>query len=78
MDKKPDGTRPEPQITEIAGIFATQFPIEGVDPADATQAWRHTLRYARSTGTVEELTDLIEKADPDDPTLKEACDALKS
>lgn len=67
----------QPQITAISSYFASQFPIEGVDPAEATDAWRHALRYARQTGTVAELTDLIERTEPDDETLREHCAALR-
>lgn len=67
----------EPQITAIASYFASQFPIEGVEPEDATQAWRHTLRYARTTGAVAQLTELIEASEPDDATLREHCASLR-
>jgi hypothetical protein len=67
----------EPQITVISSYFADQFRIDGVDPADATEAWRSALRYARQTGTVAELTELIERTEPEDSTLRELCASLR-
>ena len=67
----------EPQITDIASYFAHRIPTEGVAPTEATEAWRHTLRYARRTGAIDPLTRLVERTDPEDPTLKEHCDALR-
>ena len=51
----------EPQITDIASYLSTRLPTEGVAPADAKEAWRHTLRYARTTGAIEPLTALAER-----------------
>jgi len=68
----------EPQITEIASYFAKQMPTEGVEPDAAVDAWRSTLRFARTTGAIEPLTELISNADPEDPRLQEHCKELKT
>jgi hypothetical protein len=67
----------EPQITAISSYFAEHIPTEGVSPEAAREAWRQTLRYARTTGAIEPLTALVERADPEDPTLKAHCEALR-
>lgn len=67
----------EPQITDIASYFATRIPTEGVDPTEAKEAWRQTLRYARTTGAIDPLTALVERAEPEDPTLRAHCEALR-
>ncbi|MEQ1502258.1 MAG: hypothetical protein ABMB14_08500 [Myxococcota bacterium] len=67
----------EPQITEIASYLATAIPTDGVDPAEATEAWRSSLRYARKTGAIGEVTELIEGAQPEDETLRAHCEALR-
>lgn len=67
----------EPQITEIATYFAARMPTEGVPADQAREAWRASLRYARQSGAIEPLTDLIERAEPEDPTLRAHCDALR-
>lgn len=67
----------EPQITEIASYFAERIPTEGVPAAEAKEAWRQTLRYARKTGAIEPLTALIERAEPNDEKLGAHCDALR-
>lgn len=67
----------EPQITDIASYFATRMPTEGVAPDAAREAWRRTLRYARTTGAIEPLTALVERTDPTDPTLQEHCATLR-
>jgi hypothetical protein len=67
----------EPQITDIASYLSTRLPTEGVAPADAKEAWRHTLRYARTTGAIEPLTALVERAEPDDATLRAHCESLR-
>ncbi len=68
----------EPQITEIASYFASRMPTEGVEEPAAVDAWRATLRYARRTGAIEPLTDLISNADPSDERLQEHCRELKT
>lgn len=68
----------EPQITEIASYFAERIPTEGVAHEEAKQAWRATLRYARKTGAIEPLTELVKSADPEDPRLAALCSDLKS
>ena len=68
----------EPQITEIASYFAERIPTEGVAHEEAKQAWRATLRYARTTGAIEPLTELVARAEPDDARLRELCNDLKS
>ncbi len=67
----------EPQITDIASYFAARIPTEGVPADEAKEAWRQTLRYARTTGAIEPLTALVERAEPDDGVLRAHCDALR-
>jgi hypothetical protein len=67
----------EPQITDIASYFAARIPTEGVPPEEAREAWRHTLRYARTTGAITPLTALVERSDPEDPTLQAHCETLR-
>lgn len=67
----------EPQITEIASYFADRMPTDGVPAAEAKEAWRRTLRYARTTGAIAPLTALVESADPADPKLKAHCESLR-
>ena len=68
---------PDPQITDIAGYFASHLPTDDIDPAENKEAWRATLRRARRTGAIGWLTDLVEREAPEDETLKEHCDALR-
>jgi hypothetical protein len=68
----------EPQITEIASYFAERIPTEGVEHEEAKQAWRATLRYARATGAIDPLTELVKSADPEDARLAAHCRELKS
>jgi hypothetical protein len=67
----------EPQITEIASYFAERIPTEGVDHEQAKQAWRATLRYARSSGAIDPLTALVARAEPDDARLAALCRELQ-
>ncbi len=67
----------EPQITAIASFVATRIPTEGVEQAEAVDAWRATLRYARRTGAIEPLTQLMKSAEPDDEQLIRYCDVLR-
>lgn len=66
----------EPQITEIASYFAARMPTEGVPHPAATEAWRHTLRFARRTGAIGPLVELISRAEPEDERLREHCRSL--
>jgi hypothetical protein len=68
----------EPQITEIASYFASRMPTEGVEEPAAVDAWRATLRYARRTGAIEPLTELIGSAVPDDERLQQHCRELRT
>jgi hypothetical protein len=54
-----------------------EFPIDGVEADEATEAWRRALRYARQTGTATELAELIEQSEPADETLREHCASLR-
>ena len=65
------------EITTIASYIAARIPTEGVDPKEATEAWRSTLRYARGTDAIAPLTDLIVEAEPGDETLRAHCETLK-
>lgn len=65
------------EITAIASYIAARIPTEGVDPSEATEAWRTTLKYARGTDAIAPLTELIEQAEPGDETLRAHCDTLK-
>lgn len=65
------------EITAIASYIATRIPTEGVDTSEATEAWRSTLRYARMSGAIEPLTELIARAEPGNATLRAHCDTLK-
>lgn len=67
----------EPQITEIASYFAERLPTEGVAHEDAKQAWRATLRYARRSGAIGSLTELITRSEPDDARLAALCRELE-
>ncbi|MCB9683591.1 MAG: hypothetical protein H6735_00960 [Alphaproteobacteria bacterium] len=68
----------QPQITEIATYFASRMPTEGVPEDQAREAWRSSLRYARQTGAIDPLTRLIETTEPEDTTLREHCEKLRT
>jgi len=63
----------EPQITAIASYFARRIPAEGVPHDDAVQAWRRTLRHARSNGQIDTLAEMIAEEAPDDRMLQATC-----
>lgn len=64
----------EPEITEIAAFFAQNLPNEaGASADEATEAWRRALRYARSTGAIEELAEKVAETNPADPELQRRC-----
>ncbi len=65
----------EPQITEIASYFATVLPSEA-DREQTVQAWRHTLRYARKSNTIEPLTAMIREDGAGDATIARYCEEL--
>ena len=67
----------EPQITAIARVLAAKVPTEGAEDADAVDAWRKCLRYARSSGAIERITELLEAEHPDDPELRILCAELR-
>lgn len=71
-------TRTEPQITEIASYLATALPTEGSEPAQAVDAWRHALRYAREAGAIDTITDMIRSDAAGDPRAEAYCDALRT
>lgn len=66
-------TNDEPQITAIASYFARRIPANGVQHEDAVQAWRHTLRHARSNGQIDELAEMLAEEAPDDRMLQATC-----
>ncbi len=63
----------EPQITAIASYFARRIPSEGVEHGEAVDAWRHTLRHARTNGQIDELTEKIAAEAPEDRMLQATC-----
>lgn len=63
----------EPQITAIASYFARRIPADGVEHQDATNAWRKTLRHARSNGQIEEIAEKIASEAPEDRMLQATC-----
>jgi hypothetical protein len=65
------------EITAIASYLATRIQSDGVDPVEATEAWRSTLRYARRTGAIEPLAELLERSEPEDDVLRKHCDTLR-
>ncbi len=68
----------EPEITEIAAFFAQNIRNEGASADEATEAWRHALRYARSTGAIEELADKVAQTNPADVELQRRCVDVQS
>lgn len=70
-------SRNEPQITEIASHLAATLPSDA-QPEEAVQAWRHTLRYARKSGAIEPLTDMIRKDARGDVTTERYCEELRA
>jgi hypothetical protein len=71
-------SRNEPQITEIASYLAAALPTEGTEPEQAVQAWRHTLRYARQSGVIEPLTEMIREDADGDERIARYCEELRS
>jgi hypothetical protein len=67
----------EPQITEIASYFADHLPSDDVDPVEARDSWRRTLRHARRVGAIRWLTQLVAREAPEDRTLQAHCAALR-
>ena len=63
----------EPQITAIASYFARRIPTDGVQHEHAVEAWRHTLRHARTNGKIGELAEMIAEEAPDDRMLQATC-----
>ena len=59
----------EPEITQIAKFIATRVPTDGVTHDRAVDGWRGALRYARSTGFIDELVDQLKEDRPDDASL---------
>jgi len=64
----------EPQITAIASQLAVELPTEGASLEEATQTWRHSLRYARQSGVIDEITEKIEAERPE---LRVVCAELR-
>lgn len=71
-------SRNEPQITEIASYLAATVPTPDSEPEQAVQAWRHTLRYARDTGAIEPLTEMLRGDAPDDARVARYIEELRS
>lgn len=71
-------SRTEPQITEIASYLAAALPTAGTETEDAKQAWRQTLRYARRSGVIQPLTDMIREDAPNDERIARYCEELRS
>ncbi|MCB9674221.1 MAG: hypothetical protein H6737_03840 [Alphaproteobacteria bacterium] len=69
-------SRSEPQITEIASYLAANLPTEGAVTEDSVQAWRKTLRYARSAGAIEPITNMLRTDAGTDATVQRYCDEL--
>jgi hypothetical protein len=67
----------EPQITQIAAYIAYKVHTRGVPMSDAHQGWRGALRYARSTGTIDEITNKLQGESPEDWKLQRMCEALR-
>jgi len=63
----------EPQITAIASYFARRIPSEDTEHAAATEAWRKTLRHARSNGQIDEIAEKIAAEAPEDRMLQATC-----
>jgi len=68
--------RPEPQITEIAGVLAATLPTEGVSTEASVEAWRSSLRYARNNGAIGPITDMLRRDAGHDEAVAKACDEL--
>ena len=66
----------EPQITEIASYFATALPADGAPREESVQAWRKTLRYARKSGAIEPLAEMIRHDAGDDTQVERYCEEL--
>lgn len=67
----------EPQITDIAGCFATHLPTDGVPVPEAREGWRRALRLAREQGDAGWLADVAERQAPADAVVKAHCEALR-
>lgn len=64
----------EPEITQIAAVLAHRIPNAGVPEAEAVDAWRGALRYARATGIIAEITEKITADDASLQVIKEELD----
>lgn len=64
----------EPQITAIASQLALEIPSEGVPLKDATEGWRQSLRHARKSELIDEITEQIEA---EAPHLRVVCAELR-
>jgi hypothetical protein len=67
----------EPEITQIAKFIATRIPTEGVAHTEATDGWRGALRYARKTGIIDDLVDLVKGDWPEDMPLHQVLDEAR-
>ena len=64
-------------ITEIAGQLAARMPTNGVQEADAKQAIRSTLHYAKDVGIMGQLTERIEAEAEGDTQVNKLCETLR-
>lgn len=67
----------EPPITMIASYLSARLPTAGVERPAAKEAWRRTLRYARSSGAMEALADQIVADTNGDRLMRRICEVLK-
>ncbi|MBW1877019.1 MAG: hypothetical protein JRI25_15930 [Deltaproteobacteria bacterium] len=67
----------EPEITQIAKFIATRIPTEGVAHPEVVDGWRGALRYARKTGIIDDLVDLVKTDWPEDQSLHQVLDEAK-
>jgi hypothetical protein len=68
----------EPPITMIASYLSARLPTEGVERKEAKEAWRATLRYARSSGAMEALADKIIEETHGDRLMRRICEVLRT
>jgi len=68
----------EPPITMIASYLSARLPTEGVERADAKEAWRATLRHARASGTIEELGEKVVAETNGDRLMKRIFEVLRA
>ena len=50
--------------------------MEGADHESTKQAWRHSLRYARKSGAIEPIVDMIRDEVGEQPIAEAYCEDL--